>query len=194
MFDTNLRYDEVEIKRLLLLWREGDADASEKLFTLLYTEMKKISSAVLSQEGGISLSSGDLVNEAAIRLINLDRINWQDKSHFLALSARVMRQVIIDHCRKKNANRRQHEKVTLFTLCVPLEEESIDLLLLDEALRELQSIDPHRVQIVEMRYYGGLSLKEIAEVMGVSTSTIKRNWRASRAWLINNIEAKQLHL
>lgn len=192
MYDTTSRNDEVEIKCLLLLWRDGDIDASKKLFSLLYTELKKISSAALYREGGISLSAGDLVNEAAIRLINLDRIDWQDKSHFLALSSRVMRQVIIDHCRKKNANRRKHEKVTLGTLCMPLEDESIDLVLLEEALQELQSIDPQRVQIVEMRYYGGLSLQEIAEVIGVSTSTIKRNWRASRAWLINNIEAKQL--
>jgi RNA polymerase sigma factor (TIGR02999 family) len=193
LFDAN-PYNEEEVKTLLHAWRKGDTHASQKLFTHLYTQLNKISSALLSHEGGISLTTGDLVNEAAIRLINLDRIEWQDKAHFLAFSARVMRQVLIDHCRKKKANRRQHEKVTLVTLCEPQQDESIDLVLLEEALQELQVIDPKRVKIVEMRYYGGLSLQEIAEVMGVSSSTIKRNWRASRAWLLSNIEAKQLRI
>lgn len=191
LFDAN-PYNEEEVKTLLQAWRKGDTNASQKLFTHLYTQLNKISAALLFHEGGISLTTGDLVNEAAIRLINLDRIEWKDKAHFLAFSARVMRQVLIDHCRKKSANRRQHEKVTYVTLCEPQQDESIDLVLLEEALNELQAIDPMRVKIVEMRYYGGLSLQEIAEVMGVSSSTIKRNWRASRAWLLSNIEAKQL--
>lgn len=195
MFDVTTPSNE-EVKALLHDWRAGDksssAAASQVLLGKLYAQLSKISSSILRHEGTISLSTGDLVNEAALRIINLHKIDWQDKAHFLALAAKVMRQVLIDHYRKKSALRRQHKNVTLITLCEPVDEECIDLALLEEALQELQAIDPKRVQIVEMRYYGGLSLQEIAEVMGVSVSTVKRNWRSSRVWLLNTIEAKQL--
>lgn len=192
MLDANQAHSEEEIITLLHNWRGGNLDATEQLFNKLYIQLSKISSALLSNENAVSLSTGDLVNEAAIRLISLHKIDWQDRVHFLALSAKVMRQVLIDHCRKKMANRRQHERVTLLTQCEPQGEESFDLDLLEESLQELQLIDPERVHIVEMRYYGGLSLTEIAAVKGVSASTIKRSWRASRAWLLNSIESKQL--
>jgi RNA polymerase sigma factor (TIGR02999 family) len=192
LLNVNTKNNEHDITSLLNDWREGDTCACEVLLSKLYTQLTKISSSLLRHEGSVSLSAGDLVHEAAIRIINLHKIAWQDKAHFLALSAKVMRQVLVDHCRKKSALRRRHEKVTLVTLCEPFKEECIDIALLEEALQELQAIDPERVHIVEMRYYGGLSLQEIAEVMGVSVSTVKRSWRASRVWLLNTIEAKQL--
>lgn len=179
-----------DIASLLKAWQQGDAVAQNTLFEMLYVELGRISAALLNKEGGISLSTGDLVNEAALRLINLNKIEWQDKTHFLALSAKVMRQVLIDHSRKKMAHKRHHQKVTLLTNMAESRTESVDLQHLEEALQELQSIDPERVRIVEMRYYGGLSLQQISDLLGVSPSTTKRSWRASRAWLLNTLEAK----
>ncbi len=175
--------DNIEIKTLLSAWRGGDAVARNKLFDLLYVELRKVSAVLLRGEGRVSLSTGDLVNEAVMRLIRLDQIDWQDKAHFMALSARMMRRVLIDHARRKDTDKRQHQKVTLITQIIGGEAVTIDLMNLEQALIRLHVIDPERADIVEMRYFGGLSLEEIAEVMNVSPSTVQRGWRASRAWL-----------
>lgn len=180
--------DTLTVKDLLDAWRSGDSSARDQLFERLYTELRRISASLLRREGGISLTTGDLVNEAVIRLIGLEQIDWQDKAHFLALSARTMRRVLIDHARKKGTDKRQHQKVTLVTYLVGGNQESVDIHNLENALMRLQIIDKDRAKIVEMRYYGGLSLEEIAEVMNVSASTVKRSWRVSRAWLLNALE------
>lgn len=184
MTETN----DLDAKALLDAWQAGDARARDELIERLYTELRKISGALLNREGGISLSTGDLVNEAVIRLIGLKHIDWQDKAHFLAMSARTMRRVLIDHARKKGANRRKHHKVTLVTHLMGGGQGAIDINNLETALTRLQVIDEDRAKIVEMRYYGGLSLEEIAEVMDVSVSTVQRSWRVSRAWLLKALE------
>ena len=183
-----------DITRLLKDWRDGSDAARDQLFTKLYKELRLLSAALLRNEGRISLSTGDLVNDAAARLIRLDNINWQDKAHFMALSARMMRRVLVDHARKKDADKRHHQKVTLVTHLVGGNSESVNIQKLEHALLRLQAIDPVRAQIVEMRYYGGLSLEEIAAVVSMSPSTIKRNWRASRAWLLSAMEDMDLDL
>jgi len=175
--------DGIDAKALLVSWRNGDVIARDKLFDLLYVELRKVSAVLLRGEGRVSLSTGDLVNEAVMRLIKLDQIDWQDKAHFMALSARMMRRVLIDHARRKDTDKRHHKKVTLITQIVGGDSETIELLNLEQALIRLHVIDPKRADIVEMRYFGGLSLEEIAEVMDVSPSTVQRGWRASRAWL-----------
>lgn len=174
---------DIEIKTLLSAWRKGDVVARNQLFDLLYVELRKVSAVLLRGEGRVSLSTGDLVNEAVMRLIKLDQIDWQDKAHFMALSARMMRRVLIDHARRKDADKRHHQKVTLITQIIGGQAETIDLMNLEQALMRLHAIDSDRADIVEMRYFGGLSLEEIAEVMQVSPSTVQRGWRASRAWL-----------
>jgi RNA polymerase sigma factor (TIGR02999 family) len=180
--------NDITAKSLLDAWREGDIAARDQLFDRLYTELRKISTSLLRREGGISLTTGDLVNEAVMRLIKLEKINWQDKAHFLALSARMMRRILIDHSRKKNTDKRHHQKVTLVTNIPGQANEVYDMYQLEDALTRLQDIDENRAKIVEMRYFGGLSLEEVAEVMGISTSSVKRSWRASRAWLLNALE------
>jgi len=177
-----------DVTRLLKEWRDGSDAARDQLFAKLYHELRLVSAALLRNEGRISLSTGDLVNDAAARLIRLDNIDWQDKAHFMALSARMMRRVLVDHVRKKDADKRHHQKVTLITHLVGGNSETVNIQRLEHALLRLQAIDPVRAQIVEMRYYGGLSLEEIGAVVGMSPSTIKRNWRASRAWLLSAIE------
>ncbi|MGQ8364554.1 ECF-type sigma factor [Glaciecola sp. 1036] len=181
--------DKDQIEQWLIEWRNGNETAKQHLFSSLYGELAKISAAMLSHEDNLTLlTTGDLINETALKLLNLNRIQWQDQSHFLALSARVMRQVLIDHYREKNAKRRQHHKVQLVTNFAPDIDESIDYEKLETALQQLQQIKPESVEIVEMRYFGGLSFAQIADVTGVSESTVKRSWRASRAWLLDALD------
>lgn len=174
---------------LLSQWKGGDLVARDRLFEFLYTDLKNISAALLRHEGAVSLSPGDLVNECVIKLLKLDRINWQDKTHFLALSARMMRQLLIDHARQKQSNKRQHKKVTLMTHLAGDSSESVDLLDLEEALCKLNGVNEDHAQIVEMRYFGGLTLDETAEVLGSSRATVQRRWRAARAWLAVALKA-----
>ncbi|MDX1293569.1 MAG: sigma-70 family RNA polymerase sigma factor [Hyphomonas sp.] len=174
----------VDTNQLLQAWRGGDTQARDKLFNLLYVELRQVSAALLRAESNNSLSTGDLVNEAVLRLIKLDQIEWADKSHFLALSARAMRRILIDHARKKKSDKRHHHKVTLVTR-VEGASQRFDLDLLEKALIRLSVIDPDKVEIVELRYFGGMSLQEISEVVGTSESTVKRQWRVARAWLLD---------
>ena len=180
----------VDTKSLLKDWRAGDVSARDKLFGLLYSELRQVSAALLRVERNSSLSTGDLVNEAALRLIKLDRIDWADKSHFLALSARAMRRVLIDHARKKNSDKRQHHKVTLITRFEG-GQQRLDIDMLEKSLIRLSAIDSEKADIVELRYFGGLSLQDIAEVTGTSESTVKRQWRLARAWLLDAITEGQ---
>ena len=168
-------------------WRSGDTGARDQLFTLLYSELRQISAALLRAESNNSLSTGDLVNEATLRLIRLDQIDWVDKSHFLALSARAMRRVLIDHARKKKSDKRQHHKVTLVTRLEGVEQR-LDIDQLEKALIRLVVIDAEKANIVELRYFGGMSLPEVSEVTGLSESTVKRHWRIARAWLLDAVQ------
>jgi len=178
---------DIKAKSLLDSWRAGDMTARDQLFDMLYGELRKLSASLLNREGGISLTTGDLVNEAVIRLVNLNSIKWQDKAHFMALSSTMMRRVLIDHARSKNTDKRHHQKVTLITHSMG-QPESVDIRNLENALLRLQAIDEDRARIVEMRYYGGMTLDDIAEVIGMSASSVKRSWRVSKAWLLSAMQ------
>lgn len=173
---------------LLRDWRGGDVDARDELFNRLYHELRQVSAALLRAESNSSLSTGDLVNEAAIRLMQIDQIDWADRAHFLALSARAMRRILIDHARKRNSDKRAHKKVTLLTRFEGAPQR-LDLDALDKAMIRLKAIDEDKSTIVELRYFGGLSLAEIAEVLGTSESTVKRQWRVTRTWLTDTLRA-----
>ena len=178
-----------QAKLLLDAWRGGDIQARDDLFELVYRELLQISAALLRNERNTSLSTGDLVNEAVLRLMNLDRIDWVDRAHFLALSARAMRRALVDHARRKGSDKRRHDKVTLVTQIHGGGIEQIELDRLDKALIRLHVIDPERAEVVELRYFGGMSLDEVAEVTGVSDSTVKRSWRVARAWLVDALRS-----
>lgn len=174
---------------LLADWRDGDVASRDALFERLYIELRKVSAALLRAESNSSLSTGDLVNEAAMRLLKLDQIDWADKNHFMALAAKAMRQTLIDHARRKNADKRAHERVTLVTRFEGAPADRLDLEQLEDALESLGALDQEKARIVELRFYGGMSLAEIGQVVGVSESTVKRQWRAARAWLADAMEA-----
>ena len=171
---------------MLHAWQAGDDEAQEQLFGALYPWLKQAAAGLLRNERNVSLSSGDVVHETVIRLIQLNRIQWEDTAHFMALASKFMRRVLIDHVRAKQAERRRHVRVDLTTRFEP--GRRLDLQKLDSALVRLSAIDPEKAGIVEMRYFGGMTIEDIAKVIGVSEPTVKRRWMAARAWLTDAME------
>jgi RNA polymerase sigma factor (TIGR02999 family) len=179
-----------ESTQLLRDWRKGDDVARDALFDRVYEELRLISASLLRGEGNASLSTGDLVSEASMRLLKLEEIDWQDKAHFMAMAARMMRRVLIDHARAKGRNKREHFNVTLATGMGPSGKDVLDLLNVEQALTRLKVLDEERASIIELRYYGGLSFEDTAEALGMSVSTAKRKWRSARAWLLMTIQSQ----
>lgn len=172
----------VDYAKLAGDWQRGDRQAGNALFAALEGELRGIAAARLRHEHNCSMSSGDLVNEAVLKLFRLNLIELQSRAHILALASRLMRQILIDESRKRGTAKRQHVS-TLLTTRVAQWEIPIDLLMLEAALGDLATIDPQRAQIVEMRFFGGMSTADIAVVLGVSEPTVKRRWASTRAWL-----------
>lgn len=178
----------VNIIELLEAFQAGDANAGERLFSALHDSLHDIAYFLKRRDfGPVSLSTGDLVNEAVVRLLQSD-ISAQDKAHLLALCARVMRNALVDAARRRNADKRRKITVTLNGQEVAEDGQSVNVQKLETALIRLKAIAPDRAEIVILRYYGGMTLEEIGAVLGVSESTVKRSWRASRAWLREALE------
>lgn len=173
-------------KELMANWQAGDREAGNALFVGLETELNGIAAAKLSQESNSSLSTGDLINEAVIKISRLKQIELTSKAHILALASRIMRQVLVDHARKKNSNKRDHHRVTLVTN-IGEWKMPVELMELDFLLQDLKDIDAQRADIVEMRFFGGMSIADIAIVLDVSEATVKRRWASTRAWLQNRL-------
>ncbi|WBH14997.1 ECF-type sigma factor [Sphingomonas radiodurans] len=172
----------IDYAKLAAEWQEGDREAGNELFGALGNELRAISGALLRQERNTSLSIGDLVNEAMIKLLRLNVMELQSRAHILAMTSRLMRQILIDEARKRAATRHHHTSVTLTTHIAEW-EMSIDIMTVEMVLKELAEIDPQRAQIVEMRFFGGMSSADVAIVLGISEPTVKRRWAATRAWL-----------
>lgn len=166
---------------LIVDWRDGDVSARDRLIARLLPELEQIAAARLRRDPGASFSSHELINEAVERLIRGDCNDLAGRAHFLALSSRLMRNILVDHARAKSAAKRQHQRVELNTRVEG--EGPVDLHELDSALIRLGAIEPSLMEIVEMRYFGGMTLPEIAEVTGWSESTVKRRWEVARTWL-----------
>jgi RNA polymerase sigma factor (TIGR02999 family) len=175
-----------ETAALFASWRSGDDRARAKLFEMFYAELTRAAAAMLRRERNVSLSSGDLVHETVIRMIQLRQIDPEDRAHFMALASRFMRRALVDHVRAKHAEKREHQKVTLITNFD--RGRAVDLNGLDHALIRLGTMDGQRADIVEMRYFGGMTLSDIAAVLSLSEATVKRRWVATRAWLIDAME------
>jgi RNA polymerase sigma factor (TIGR02999 family) len=175
-----------DITELLVAWCNGDRGALDSLVPLIYAELHRLASRYMRQEGpGHTLNTTGLVNEAYLRLVNQKSVNWLNRAHFFAVSAQSMRNILIDMARSRNRQRRGGDAVH-----VPLDEGLIfsddraaELIALDDALNALAELDPRKSRIVELRYFGGLSVEETAEVLEISVATVDREWRRARAWL-----------
>jgi RNA polymerase sigma factor (TIGR02999 family) len=176
-----------DISVLLRAWSEGDQSALERLIPIVYQELHRLAARYMRGERpGHSLGTTALVNEAYMRLVDYERIEWQNRAHFFAVSAQVMRRILVEHARRHNVKRGggvPHVSLEEGAVVGGDRDHDVDLLLLDDAMNALARLDPRKVQVVEMRFFGGLSVEETAEVLKISTVTVKRDWRAAKAWL-----------
>lgn len=175
-----------EFTELLIEWQRGDATALDKLTPLVYDELRRIAHRYVRRErNGHTLQTTELVNEAYLRLLHTQKIDWQNRAHFFGVTAQVMRRILIDHARRRRFAKHGGDarRVSLENAAVMTRQRAVELILLDEALNELGKIDLRKSRVVELRYFGGLSFEEIAEVLQVSLMTVRRDWRGAKAWL-----------
>lgn len=172
--------------QLLNAWRGGDLAARDRVIGMLYQELHQAAARQFARESRQhTLQATALVNEAYQRLVGLERIEWQNRTHFLAVAARLMREILVDHARRRNAAKRDGgERVTLFTN-LPEQARDLDVLDLEQALQDLEAIAPDKARVVELRFFGGLTIEETAELMALSPATIKRHWQTARIWLFD---------
>jgi RNA polymerase sigma-70 factor (ECF subfamily) len=179
----------VDVSTLLRAWSDGDRNALERMTPLVYEELHRLAKHYMRRERpGHSLQTTALVNEAYMRLVDYKRMQWQDRAHFFAVSAQLMRRILVERARRRNLKRGGG------VLHVSLEEAATvggnrpaDLVALDDAMNALARFDPRKVQVVEMRFFGGLSLEETAEVLKISSVTVRRDLRTAKAWLYREI-------
>jgi RNA polymerase sigma-70 factor, ECF subfamily len=174
-----------DITGLLLAWRAGDRAALEALIPLVYEELRQIAHRQLAGERHQTLQTIDLVHEAYVRLVDASRVRWQNRAHFLAVAARSMRRILVDAARTRGAQKRggDQSRVELEPDLVAALAPGVDVIALDAALSELAEADPRRGQVVELRYFGGLTVEETAQVLDVAPETVTRDWKVARAWL-----------
>jgi RNA polymerase sigma factor (TIGR02999 family) len=183
-----------QITRLLASWRQGSGDAGDRLAQAVYPELRQIASRFLHNERGHhTLEPNALVNELWIRIVGSEAIHYQNRAHFFAIAAQTMRRILIDYARARIADKRGglQERVTLTALegWNPVARNE-DILALDIALSKLEKADPRAARVIELRFFGGLQEEEVAEVLGVSPITVKRDWKVARAWLSARLQAR----
>jgi RNA polymerase sigma factor (TIGR02999 family) len=173
------------VTQLLIAWGRGDEAARDELIPLVYDTLRRIARHHLRGErAGHTLETTALINEAYLKLVE-QTVSWQSRAHFFGIAARLMRQLLVDYARSRHRLKRggDLQQVSLTAAAQIAQEQAVDLLSLDEALETLAEVDPQSSRIVELRFFGGLTIEETAQVMGISTPTVERGWRAARAWL-----------
>ena len=179
-----------QITELLAEWREGNQSALDELYPLVYDELHRLARRYMSRERkGHTLQTTALINEAYVRLVDQKNVQWANRSHFFAISAQIMRRILIDHARRYGYAKRGGgaKQVSLEEVAAIVPEQGRELIRLDEALKSLAERDPRRSQVVELRYFGGLNNEEIAGVLNVSQNTVTRDWNMARAWLYQQL-------
>ncbi len=179
------------VTELLRAWGNGDDAALEQLTPLVEAELRRLARGYMRRERrGHTLQTTALVNEAFLRLTDARRVRWEDRAHFLGISARLMRRVLVDHARSRGSRKRGGgaERVTLDEGLLISPEPAVDVLALDRALETLAAVDVRKSRVIELRFFGGLSVEETAEVLHVSTDTVKRDWRLAKLWLLRELE------
>jgi RNA polymerase sigma factor (TIGR02999 family) len=175
---------------LLLAWGNGDKAAFDQLVPLVHDELHRIARRCMAGErAGHSLQATALVNEAYVRLVDVQRVRWQDRAHFLAMAARMMRRVLVDIARAKGYQKRGGGavRVTFDELALARAEPGHDLVALDDALQALALVDERKSKVIELRFFGGLTVEETAEALGMSEDTVMRDWKFARAWLLREL-------
>ena len=183
-----------EVTELLARWGGGDEDAREALIPVVYQELRRIAGRCLAGQHQ-TLQSTALVHEAYLRLVGQSSLRAENRAHFLAIAARLMRQVMVDHARSRGAAKRGSGCVTLtFDEAIALPQTSqVDVVALDDALSSLSSMDPRQAQIVDLRFFGGLSIEDTAQVLGISPATVSREWSTARIWLQRELRRSDAH-
>lgn len=179
-----------EVTQILHDWSSGDANAPERLMPFVYDELRRLARSFLVRErDSHTLQPTALVNEAYLRLVDQTRVNWRNRAHFYGIASSMMRRVLIDHARAHAAEKRGGDAIhlSLEDVQVPLEQRAASFIALDEALKKLEEMDQRKCQVVEMRFFGGLSDQEIADVLGVTTRTVLRDWKKARLWLYREL-------
>jgi RNA polymerase sigma-70 factor, ECF subfamily len=178
-----------QVSGLLRAWSDGDRDALDRLTPIVYDELHRLAQSYMKRERpGHSLQTTALVNEAYMRLVDYKSMQWQNRAHFFAVSAQLMRRILVEHARRRNLKRGggvQH--VSLEETAIVDGERDTDLMALDDAMVALARLDPRKVQVVELRFFGGLSVEETAEVLKVSPITVMRDWSTAKAWLYREL-------
>jgi RNA polymerase sigma factor (TIGR02999 family) len=179
-----------EITQLLAKWRDGNQSALDELYPLVYDELHRLARRYMSRERkGHTLQTTALINEAYVRLVDQRNVHWANRSHFFAISAQIMRRILIDHARRHRYAKRGGgaQQVSLEEVAAVIPDPGSELVRLDEALKSLAEMDPRRSQVVELRYFGGLNNEEIAGVLKISENTVTRDWNMARAWLYRQL-------
>jgi RNA polymerase sigma-70 factor (ECF subfamily) len=182
------------VTQLLRAWSDGEDGALERLTPLVEAELRRLARGYMGRERhGHTLQPTALVNEAFLRLTDARRVRWQDRAHFLGISARLMRRVLVDHARSRGYRKRggDAQRVTLNEGLVASSEPTLDVVALDRALEALAAVDVRKSRVIELRFFGGLSVEETAEVLHVSPDTIKRDWRLAKLWLLRELEGEE---
>jgi RNA polymerase sigma factor (TIGR02999 family) len=179
-----------KITQLLIAWGKGDETALESLMPVVYDELHRMARAYMNrQRVGHTLQTTALVNEAYLRLIDSSKVQWQNRAHFFAVSAQLMRRILVDFARAKGNQKRggSAERVSLDNALEFSEDKSADLVALDDALKTLAELNARQARVVELRYFGGLTEEEVAEVLKTSARTVRRDWTLARAWLFREL-------
>ena len=187
--------DTSEITVLLQAWSRGEASALDRLAPLVYAELHRIARRYMRRErAGNTLQTTALVNEAYLRLVDLNHAGWQDRTHFFALSAQMMRRILVDSARARGSAKRGGGKRVDHSTAVDLDaipdvgsQKGPDVIALDDALTALAKVDPRKAQVIELRYFGGLSVEETAEVLKISPQSVLRDWKLAKAWLLREM-------
>jgi len=184
-----------DFTQLLVNWRNGDKSALDQMTPILYEELRRLARYFLAAErSDHTLQPTALVHEAYLRLVDQRAVDWQNRAHFLGVAASMMRRILINHARAHQAAKREGyaQAVALEDALGVFTNPRIDLLALNHALEELGELDPQQGKVVELRYFGGLTIEETAEVMGISAATVKREWATARLWLLQQIEGRSI--
>jgi RNA polymerase sigma-70 factor (ECF subfamily) len=181
---------DADVTALLIDWNQGDQSALDRLMPVVYDELRRLAARCMAREGpGHTLQSTAVVNEAYLKLIDQQRVHWQNRAQFFAVAAQMIRRILVDHARVANAAKRGGfaRKLSLDEGIGVPETRDLDLIALDDALASLAQFDPQQSRVIELRFFAGLTIEETAEALGISPATVKRDWVTAKAWLFNEL-------